>query len=133
MNKVLGIALVVMALAIGIMPHYTDCLSQGKAIALPNGSSVPMKCHWSAQAEIATAIPLGLVGLAMIATRRKEYLRVLGGAGAVLGVSAILIPTSLIGVCSSAMPCHTLMQPSLVALGSVAAVGSLGAVILARK
>ena len=125
MNRFFGVALVAFALAIAIIPHFTDCQSQGKAISLPNGMTVPMKCHWTAQAEIATAVPLAVVGGVMFATKRKESRTILAITGTTLGALAILIPIKLIGVCSSAMLCHTLMQPSLVVLGSLAIVASL--------
>jgi len=47
MYKFLGIALIVLALGIGIVPHHTDCLSQGSTLSLDNGRTQPMKCHWS--------------------------------------------------------------------------------------
>ncbi len=67
-----GIALIALALGIGIVPHFTDCLSQGQLLTLANGKTQPMKCHWSAQAEIAVAAPLGIVGVLMIPSRRKD-------------------------------------------------------------
>ncbi len=133
MNKFLGITLIVLALAIGILPQFTDCHSQGKAIALPNGKTVEMKCHWTARAEIATAAPLLVVGAVMAASRRKENIWALAGLGGLLGIIAIALPNGLIGVCSSGMPCHTVMQPSLAVFGSLAIVISAGSPFLLRK
>ena len=133
MNRILGIALIVFALAIAIIPTFTDCQSQGKAISLPNGSTVPMKCHWTGVGEIATGVPLLVVGAMMTVSRRKGNLRILGGMGGILGVFAILLPTQLIGVCQTSMLCHTVMQPSLVLLGSLAIVCSGLAMVLSRK
>jgi hypothetical protein len=72
MTKFLGVALIVLALGIGIIPHYTDCLSQGNTLSLANGKTQPMKCHWSAQAEIVAAIPLGVIGIMMILGQKKK-------------------------------------------------------------
>ena len=58
MNRVLGIVLVIFALGIAIVPHFTDCFSQGSVLKLANGNTQPMKCHWTAQAEIAVGVPL---------------------------------------------------------------------------
>ena len=133
MTKFLGIALIIFALAIAVVPFFTDCQSQGKALTLANGTSVPMKCHWTGLAEIATSVPLIVVGAMMVANRRKENLLNLGILGSILGILVILLPTNLIGVCQSAMLCNTAMKPALIVLGSLAIVASLAAIVLARK
>lgn len=132
MFKLFGIALVVVALAVAIIPQFTDCQSQGRAITLANGTTIPMKCHWTAQGEIALAVPTLAVGAMMVASRRKESSRYLAVTGAVLGVLIILLPTKIIGVCSTAMLCNTVMKPSLVALGAVATTVGLLGLVLAR-
>ncbi len=134
MNRFLGVALIVMALAIAIVPAFTDCQSQGKALTLANGRTVPMKCHWTGVAEIATGVPLMAVGAMMTFTRRKRNLLGLGVMGSILGIFAILLPTQMIGVCTSMTGlCNTVMKPTLVTLGSLAIVGSLGVMVIARK
>ena len=102
------------------MPQFTDCLAQGKAIALPNGNSLPMKCHWTRQAEVAVAIPLLVVGALMLFSRRKGTLRALAVVGLALGAAAILIPAYLIGVCANdEMICSMLMKPTLLFAGAL--------------
>lgn len=133
MNKFLGITLIVIALAIAIIPAFTDCHSQGRSLSLANGGTTDMKCHWTAQAEIASGVPLLAVGAMMVVARRKKNLISLGVMGGILGIFAILLPTQLIGVCQTTMLCNTAMRPSLIALGSLAIIGSLGAMVLARK
>ncbi len=120
MNKFFGIALVVVALAVAVLPMFTDCQSQGKAIALANGKTVPMKCHWTGVGELAVAIPAVGVGAMMTFSRRKENRRNLAVLGGIVGVVTMLLPTQLIGVCSTQMLCNTVMKPSLLALGGVA-------------
>jgi hypothetical protein len=132
-NKFLGVSLIVLALAISIVPGFTDCQSQGKSLTLVNGNSVPMKCHWTGVAEIATGVPLIAVGAMMFASRRKESQLTLGIMGSILGIFAILLPTKLIGVCQSSMLCNTAMKPALIILGSLAIAGSLVAIVLNRK
>ena len=135
MNRILGVALIILALGIGIIPHYTDCLSEGHVTTLANGSTQPMKCHWSAQAEIGAAIPLGLLGALMIPSKKKETIRNLSLLGIVVGAVVMLIPTNLTGVC--AMPTHicaTTMKPALLSMGGVVtAVGLVGVVASFRK
>ena len=134
MNKFLGIALIVLALGIGIVPHYTDCLSQGDTVTLANGKTQPMKCHWTAQGEIAVALPLGVLGIVTLASKRKSSLRGAGVMGIALGAVALALPLNLVGTC--AMPthiCNTAMKPAILALGSVSILGSLGIILAAQK
>ena len=134
MNKFLGIALIVFALAIAIIPIFTDCQSQGKSLTTDTGKTVPMKCHWTGIAEIGVAIPLLALGAVMTANRRKGNVRNLGILGIVLGGMAIAFPAGLIGVCQTpTMLCHTVMKPSLIVLGSLVIVGSLVSIVLSRN
>jgi hypothetical protein len=133
--KTIGIIFVVLALAIGVVPQFTNCSAQGRSLELANGRTTPMKCYWTAQAELAVAGPLLLVGSLVIFNRRKETQRTLSVVGALLGVFAILLPTSLIGVCASdEMLCNILMKPTLVFSGvAVVTAGLLGLVLVGRE
>jgi hypothetical protein len=134
MIRVLGIILVVAALVIGIVPQFTDCQSQGRSLTLDNGKTIPMKCHWTARAEWATAFPLVAVGAMMGFSRRKESGRILAIMGIVLGLFAILLPTALIGVCSTAMVCNLTMRPLLIFMGIVTiAVSVVGLMLNERR
>jgi hypothetical protein len=134
MFKVFGIVLVVVAVAIAVVPIFTDCQSNGRSITLANGSSIPMKCHWTGVAEIATGIPILAVGGMMVASRRKESLRYLSVLGVVLGGLTVALPTKLIGVCSTpTMTCVTMEKPSLVSLGAVVVAGSLVGIIMSLR
>ena len=125
MKNVVGVLLMVLALAVMIVPHFNTCEYNGKLIQLPSGASIPMKCTYSAEAEIAIGIPLFVVGALVVIARRKETLNVLMAMGALLGVIVILIPTNIIGVCSSVMPCNTFMRPFLILMGATTAIISL--------
>jgi hypothetical protein len=134
MNKFFGIALIVLALAIGIVPAFTDCQSQGKSLTTSTGKTIPMKCHWTGIAEIGVAAPLVVVGGMMAANRRRSNLRNMGIMGIVLGALAISFPAGLIGVCQTpTMLCHSVMSPVLITLGSVTVAGGLGALIISRR
>jgi hypothetical protein len=134
MNKFLGIALIVLALAIAVVPAFTDCQSQGKSLTTSTGKTVPMKCHWTGIAEIGVAVPLLTVGAAMTVNRRKTSLMTLGAVGIVLGGMAVAFPNGLIGVCATpTMVCHTVMKPALTVFGSLAVVGSVGLMLITRK
>ena len=132
--KFFGIALMVFAIAIAVIPQFSTCEYNGKSIQTASGTTVPMKCKWTAQAELGLAIPIVGVGALMTASRRKESKRNLAIAGGILGIIAIMVPTQLIGVCSSGMPCNLVMKPSLIALGSmVTAFSAVGVVMAQRK
>ena len=117
--KFLGIAIIALSLVVGIAPQFLDCQSQGKSMTLANGMTVPMKCHWTAIAEIGLAVPLAATGGLSAFSKRKETKRNLSIMGIILGGFVILMPTSLIGVCASGMPCHTVMQPLLILGGTL--------------
>jgi hypothetical protein len=133
--KVLGIGLVVLALFAAILPMFTDCQSQGKAIELANGKTVPMKCHWTGIGELALAVPLIGLGAIMTVGRRKETLRSLSIVGVLLGIMVILLPARLIGVCSNPdMLCKSVMQPALIFAGVLmVAAGVLGLLMSRRE
>lgn len=124
--KVVAGLLILFSLLIGIAPQFTDCQSQGRSIELANGRTIPMKCHWTGQAEIVVAGPMLAVGGFMGFNKRKESLRALSILGIILGVFAVLIPTYLIGVCASfEMLCNSLMKPILIFSGVLVSVASL--------
>jgi len=126
MKRTMGIVKIVLALAISILPLFTDCQSQGRSLELANGKTVPMKCHWTGIAEIGVAVPLGLIGFFDLFSKRKETNNLLSGMGVVLGALVILFPTFLIGVCANPdMLCNMIMKPGLILLGSLVILVSL--------
>lgn len=133
MNRVLGVAIIALSLAIIVTPQFLNCDAQGRVLTLANGSTAPMRCLWSARAEIGVGVPIFTIGAMMLFTRRKESTRYLGMLGAILGVFVMLIPTSLIGVCKTAMVCNTVMRPSLVVFGSVVTAAFLTGVTLSFR
>ncbi len=115
-----GIGFVALALVAAITPLFTDCQSQGRAITLANGKTIPMKCHWTGQAELALALPLVAVGMMTTASRRRETIRALSVAGIFLGAMVLFVPSMLIGVCASNdMLCNLIMRPTLMMAGAL--------------
>lgn len=125
MLKVLGVAIILLGLGIAILPQFTTCQSQGRYMTMANGQIVPMKCLWTARAEIVAGVPILAVGAMTVFSRKKESLIFLGILGVILGALVILLPTSLIGVCNGSMLCDTVMKPTLVSLGSLVIAASL--------
>jgi hypothetical protein len=131
--KIIGVIVVALALVVAIVPRFTDCQSQGGAITLPNGKTIPMKCHWTGRAEMATAGPVAAVGVLLATSRRKRTIRTLAAIGLVLGLSVILLPATLIGVCASdQMICNMIMRPTLIFAGILVIAASAVALLAAR-
>jgi|WetSurMetagenome_2_1015567.scaffolds.fasta_scaffold127173_3 hypothetical protein len=115
--KYLGIPIFVLAGVIGILPQFTECSTLMK---LANGMMTPMKCHWTAIAELGMSIPLAALGGLLFFSKRNETRRSLSIMGAVLGVFVVLFPTTLIGVCAgNMMACRNLMLPALILSGTL--------------
>ena len=134
MNRFFGIALVLVAIALAVVPVYSDCQSQGKVLTTSTGKEVSMKCHWSGVAEIGVAVPLAIVGGMLAFSRRRSNLLGLGVLGIALGALAIAFPGGLIGTCTMpSMICNTTMKPALYVLGGIAIVGGAGSLLLGRK
>ncbi len=132
--KTIGSFLILMALVVGAVPLFTDCQAQGNAMTLANGRSTPMICHWTAEGEIALAVPMLTVGGLMAFNRRRETLRALSILGIILGVFVILLPANLIGVClGPEMLCNMVMKPVLVFAGALTTSASLVALLILRK
>jgi hypothetical protein len=132
--KIVGIAFIILALVIGIVPMFTDCQSQGRAIELPAGKTIPMKCHWTGTSELVIGGSLLVLGVLLLRSKRRETMRSLAVLGIVLGTFSILLPTVLIGVCASdEMLCNVLMKPTLILTGILTIIASIAAFVLAGR
>ena len=118
--KIVALSLVVLAVVIGVVPHFTDCESQNRSMVLGNGYLVPYKCHWTAMAELGMAGGLAALALAMMRIENGEAKRKLSMVGIALGALVALFPTFLIGVEPTAdYLCNSVMRPTLVASGAL--------------
>jgi hypothetical protein len=133
MNRLLGIFLAILAINIAIIPQFNNCSYDGKSLTLNSGKTVPMKCLWTARAELATGASLLAVGAMITVNRRKESLRNLSVMSIVLGIVVILLPTYLIGVCQSKMDCNIVMRPAMLGLGSLAVLSGLFGLMISRE
>ena len=130
MKIAIGIILMILAVAIAVVPYFNTCHYHDRDMKLESGMTTPMRCYYSAQAEIGVGIPLFAIGALILASRRKESLIMLSIAGVVLGAVTMAIPTALIGVCSSPMTCNTFMQSFLLATGSLVTVACLTGLVI---
>ena len=147
--KVLAILLVIAGLVIAIAPQYTNCEAQGgtmptattaglgtalspvttmASMTTPVAATIvpKMKCLWSARGALAVGVSLAVAGGLLFFARRKETRRALAIVSVLLGLSAILLPTTLIGTCASAAAvCNTTMKPIMLIAGGLAVAASV--------
>ncbi len=132
--KILAVILVILALVTIIVPQFTNCADDGRMLTLESGKQIPMKCLWSARAELALGIPLLVLGILMLLARLKETIRSLSVLGVVLGILIILVPTSIIGVCANPdMDCLSIMKPLMIVVGILTILVSLAALVLNER
>ncbi len=131
--KPFGIALVALAILGATVAQLNNCAQDDKALTLADGRQVPMKCYWTAQAELGVALPLAATGAVLALSRRRETIRGLAAMGVVLGALVILLPTSLIGVCSGmTASCNLIMKPAMMFAGTLTILASVGALASAQ-
>lgn len=124
--KAVGILTIALAIAIAVVPIFTECLRDGKMVTTADGRSIPMKCHWTAMASLALALPLAVIGAEQAVSRRREARLDLATLGVVLGALVIALPTALIGVCTHPDAlCNLVMKPTLILAGSLVLATSL--------
>jgi hypothetical protein len=120
--KIIASGIILLAVVIGIVPQWTDC-----------GPDASMKCHWTARASIAHAVPLALIGGIAALGRNRPARRALAVLGIALGTMVILLPTWLIGVCMDAlMRCNMIMKPTLIFAGLITVALSAAMYIMSR-
>ena len=126
--KIMAIALMVLALILTVVPSFFTCASQGKAIQLPSGKNIPMKCLWTSRAEIGLGVLLLATGALFFFSRELESKRFLSILTLIVGIFVVLFPTKLIGVCRNPeMVCRVFMNPTLLLIGIVTAVLGIAA------
>jgi len=132
--KILAGILIILALVVIIVPQFTNCDASGRILTLESGKQVPMKCLWSARAELALGIPLLVLGVLLAIARLKETIRSLSIMGVVLGILIVLIPTSIIGVCANPdMECLSIMKPLMIVVGILTILVSIAALLLNER
>jgi hypothetical protein len=124
--KLSAILIIILAILIGVLPLFFNCQHDGKMLTLENGKQIPMKCYWTARVSIALAVILLAVGVFLGINKNPETLRALKILGIIIGVIVILLPTSIIGVCSHpGASCNLVMKPALIFMGSLVVVINL--------
>jgi hypothetical protein len=133
-NRLLtGILFIILGglIAIGPQTIFPVCevhMAGPASMSIPAGTV--MKCHWAARAELGVGFLIGLIGVFLIIFQSRQIRLGLSLALILNGILALLIPTALIGVCSSAhMTCRSLTLPALIIISSVIIVASAANVL----
>lgn len=117
-TKITGILIAILGLLTVLIPTQIF-----KVCAAMDGKY--MKCHWTAQVEVALGIATIVIGLLIVLSKEKAA-SAYSLASAINGVLVILIPTVVIGVCGSAdMPCNSGTKPALIIVGALIALTGL--------
>ncbi len=124
--KIQGSLIVVAAIAAAAVALAFNCAADGKDLVLANGRHVPMKCYWTAMAEVGLMLPALMLGVVMFFSRRRESLRNLSIMGVAVAAVTMLLPTALIGVCADMTAnCSLVMRPAMLFIGALVGVVSL--------
>ena len=115
--RVVALILLILALFVAIFPQFYTCQFHGFAIELPKGT-IPMKCLWTAHAQMALGIMVAIAAVGLWFLRQKETRTILSILGMVGGFLILMTVTKTpgvgIGVCVNPdMPCVVYMRPAI--------------------
>jgi hypothetical protein len=121
-----GIIVVSLGVLIAIIPQAIFPVCTDK-IELLNGKSLFMKCHWTAMTELLIGMLIVFDGILLIIFKKTETCIVLNIMLFLLGFTALLLPTTVIGMCESpAMPCGIGTEPALIVVSIIIMIFGLG-------
>jgi hypothetical protein len=123
----------VFGLLIALVPEYVLPVC-GTSLETKAGTLVPMRCFWTARAELGVGALIVLAGILLFLSRNRSTTLSLHAMVSGLGLVTVLVPTVLIGVCAGpTMPCHEGTLPALVMLGCLVMVAGLAGIILSAR
>jgi hypothetical protein len=126
-----GIVIAVVGLLIIITPVILP-VCQG-LLELTNGKQVPMRCFWTARAEMIIGALVLIVGLTIAFSKSAEARYRLNYQVTFLGLAAILTPLFIIPTCMNPdMACNIGTKPALIILGVITTVMGLYGSFLPR-
>jgi hypothetical protein len=128
-KKMAGIVAIVTGILIALIPKviFPVCTDM---IELINGKSLYMKCHWTAMAELLIGGLIAFNGILLVLFNRYETRLALSIMLFLFGLTALLIPTSVIGMCETAtMACRVGTEPALIVVSVIIMAVSIGNII----
>ena len=113
-----GIFTTALGLLIGVTPIILP-VCEG-LLELANGKQVPMRCYWTARAEMLLGVLVMAVGLMITFLKGPKERQRLHHQVALLGAATILTPLFIIPTCMNPdMACNVATKPALIILGSI--------------
>jgi hypothetical protein len=95
------------------------------------GGLIPMRCNWSASMLVALGILAGVLAVAGAVSRAASSARMSAYAASGVFVVALLVPTTLIGVCAAPThPCRAGTLPASLVVASAGVLFSIAAAAL---
>lgn len=125
----LGLLIAVTGLLIIITPNWLLPVCEG-LLELVNGKQVPMRCFWTARAEMVIGALVLIAGLLVAFANSPEARQRLNHQVAALGLFTILTPLIIIPTCMNPdMDCNVGTKPALILLGGLTlALGIFGSI-----
>ena len=131
-SKILAGILILIGLLVVLTPWYifpvceiaeksgTMQMDAGSDNGMNMNSGTHMKCWYTAEAETGVGALIILTGAALLALPGRVSRKTAGIIGGILGLIVILVPTVLVGVCSTPdAPCRIGTLPALILLGAI--------------
>lgn len=95
-------------------------------LELANGNKVPMRCHWTAQAEMLLGALILIAGLIQAFAANPDARRALSQMVTFLGLAVVLTPIFIIPTCTNPdMACNVGTKPALLILGGLTILAGL--------
>ncbi len=128
-----GLLLLLTGGLIALTPQFLLPVCEG-ALSTAAGAFVPMKCFWTARAELGAGALVAFGGLACCLSGNPAVRLGVAAATAGAALLSIALPAWLVGVCGSeSMPCRMGTLPALVLLGGAGCAVSLCACLIFRR
>jgi hypothetical protein len=131
-SKILAGILILLGVLVVLTPWYIfpvcEIAEKSGAMQMNDGSDngmnmnpgTHMKCWYTAEAETGVGVLIILTGVALLALPGRISRKTAGIIGGILGLIVILVPTILVGICSTPdAPCRIGTLPALILLGAV--------------
>jgi hypothetical protein len=128
-KKAIGIIAIVLGVLVALIPKviFPVCTDM---IELINSKALYMKCHWTAMAELLVGGLIAFNGVLLIVFKKYETRLALSIMLFLLGLTTLLIPTLVIGMCETAtMDCRVGTEPALIVVSVTIMAVSIGNII----